>query len=99
MVSWGGGGGREGGVLPPLSPSLLFSERNYKKQAQMFYQNNLLALHTVEIFCNLILRNRLKKNLGLPYWARVNFMIYWTWTHKKLELPYWTPIGFMIYWN
>ena len=32
------------------------SDRNYKKQAQMFQQNHSLALHTVEIFCNLILR-------------------------------------------
>ena len=29
----------------------LFSEKNYKKQVQMFY--------TIEIFCNLILRNHL----------------------------------------
>ena len=29
-----------------------FSEKNYKKQAQMFYQNHSLALHTVEIFYN-----------------------------------------------
>ena len=33
------------------------SDRNYKEQAQMFQQNHSLALHTVEIFCNLILRN------------------------------------------
>ena len=36
---------------------ILFSEKNYKKQVQMFYQNYSLALHTVKIFCNLILRN------------------------------------------
>ena len=36
---------------------MLFSEKNYKKQAQMLDQNHLLALHTVEIFCNSILRN------------------------------------------
>ena len=36
---------------------VLFSENNYKKQAQFFYQNHSLVLHTVEIFCNLILRN------------------------------------------
>ena len=36
---------------------MLFSEKNYKKQAQMFYQNHSFALHTVETFCNLILRN------------------------------------------
>ena len=36
---------------------ILFSEKNYKKQAQMVYQNHLLVLRTVEIFCNLILRN------------------------------------------
>ena len=28
------------------------------------------------------------KELGLPYWARINFMIYWTWTWKILELLY-----------
>ena len=26
--------------------------------------------------------------LGLPYWARINFIIYKTWTWKILELPY-----------
>ena len=33
----------------------LFSEKNYKKLAQIF--NHSLALLTEEIFCNLILRN------------------------------------------
>ena len=28
------------------------------------------------------------KKLGLPCWAWINFMIYWTWTCKILELPY-----------
>ena len=36
---------------------ILFSERNYKKQVQFFYQKHSLALHTVEIFCNLTLKN------------------------------------------
>ena len=37
---------------------ILFSEKNYQKQAQIFYQNNSLALHTsFEIFCSLILKN------------------------------------------
>ena len=36
---------------------ILFSKKNDKNQAQIFYQNYSLALHTVEIFCNLILRN------------------------------------------
>ena len=38
---------------------VLFSKKNYKKQAWclLFYQNDSLALHTVEIFCNSILRN------------------------------------------
>ena len=39
------------------------------------------------------------KNLGLLYWARINFFIYRTWTGKLLELPYWARIGFMIYWS
>ena len=34
----------------------LFSEKNYKKQEQIF--NHSLALLTEEIFCNLILRNQ-----------------------------------------
>ena len=34
---------------------ILFSGKNCKKQAQMLYQNHSLALHTVEIFCNIIL--------------------------------------------
>ena len=36
---------------------ILFSESNHKKQVQYFYQNYSFVLHTVEIFCNLILRN------------------------------------------
>ena len=27
------------------------------------------------------------KNLGLPYWARISFIIYWTWNWNVLELP------------
>ena len=33
----------------------LFSEKNYKKQAQVVCQSH--SLHIVKIFCNLILRN------------------------------------------
>ena len=36
---------------------ILFSEKNFKKQAHMFYQSHSLGLHTVQIFCNLILKN------------------------------------------
>ena len=36
---------------------VFFSDKNYKKQAQMFYQNHSLALRTDYIFCNLVLRN------------------------------------------
>ena len=39
---------------------ILFPEKNCKKQAQMFYQNNSLALHTVEIFCNLKVDSRVR---------------------------------------
>ena len=59
---------------------ILFSEKNYKKQAQMFSQNHSLVLHTVEILCNLILRNYWTwtcKIFELPYWTRIDF-IYWT---------------------
>ena len=35
----------------------LFPEQNYKEQTQLFYQNCSSALHTAEIFCNIILRN------------------------------------------
>ena len=28
------------------------------------------------------------ENFGLPYWAWINFMIYWTCTRKILELSY-----------
>ena len=34
-------------------PLILF----YEKKASTFYQNHPLALHTVEVFCNLIWRN------------------------------------------
>ena len=56
---------------------ILFSERNYKIQAQIFYQNHSLALHTAEILYNLILRNHWKitekisdclTGLGLTLW-------------------------------
>ena len=40
---------------------ILFSQENYKKQTQMFYQNHSLALHAVEIFCNLILKSLYEK--------------------------------------
>ena len=60
----------------------------------MFYQNHSLALN---IYSSDTLQFNFKKsldlglkNLGLPYWTRVNLMIYWTWTKKILELPYWT---------
>ena len=36
---------------------ILFSDKNYEKQVQMFYQNHSLVLHTIDIFCNLILKN------------------------------------------
>ena len=63
---------------------ILFSEKNYKKQPQMFYQN-----FSAEIFCvtysSGILQFSFKKsldldlkNLGLSYLARFNFMINWT---------------------
>ena len=45
----------------------------------MFYRNHLLALRTVEIFCNLILRNHwtwTRKIHELPYWTRIDFVIY-----------------------
>ena len=41
-----------------LHHNLILFSQNYKKQAQVFYQNRSLVLHMVEIFCNLILRNR-----------------------------------------
>ena len=43
---------------------ILISEKNYKKQAQIFHQKHSLGLafHTVDVLCNLILKN------------------HWTWT-------------------
>ena len=61
----------------------IFRKKKYKKQAQMFYQNHSLALHTLEIFCNLILRN-----YSTWTWKISNFMLYLT--QKMLELPQWT---------
>ena len=50
---------------------ILFSEKNYKKQAQIFHQNYPLALHSsVQIFCSLIFGNHwtgTQKILELPY--------------------------------
>ena len=49
----------------------------------MFYQSHSLALHTVEKFCNLILRNvglGLEKILELLEWTWIGFMIYWSYT-------------------
>ena len=64
----------------------------------MFSQNHLLVLHTVEILCNLILRNYWNstcKIFELPYWTRIDF-IYWTWAWKTLGLNFWTQIDFII---
>ena len=78
---------------------ILFSQKNYKKEAQMFYQNHSLALHTVavDIFCKPIFRNHWTWtwHLGLPHWAWINLIIYRTWTQKLLELPYWTRLIFL----
>ena len=90
-------------IIFSLNPNLiLFSEKNYKKQAPMFYQN-----YSVETFCITYSRDILQfnfkksldldlENLRLSYWVQVNFMIYWTWTQKILELSYWMQIDFMI---
>ena len=83
---------------------ILFLEKNYKEQAQMFYQNHSLSLHWVEIFCNSVFKNRWMWTWKmpyalLPYWARINFMTYWTWTRKIIELPCWAQIDFMTYWS
>ena len=64
---------------------ILFSEKNYKKQAQMLLR--YFAIQFSEII-----------GLGLEK-SRINFMIYCSWTRKILELPYWTWIYFMIYWS
>ena len=82
--------------------SFLFLEKNYKKEAQMFYQNHSLVLRSYSWD---ILKFNFKKsldldlkNLELPYWAQVNlFMIYLTRTRKILELPCWTRIHFIMY--
>ena len=76
---------------------ILFSENNYKNQAHIFYQNHLLVLYTLEIFCNFKFEKSLDldlKNLGVPYWARINFIIYCTWTRKILE--YLTGLGLIL---
>ena len=57
----------------------------------MFYQNHSLVLHVVEIFCNLD-----SKNLRLPYWAQINFMIHSSWTRKILELPHWAHYSLLV---
>ena len=57
---------------------ILFSE----KHAQMFYQKHSLVLHTVEIFCNLTLRNH-----WISDCPGLGITLYWTWTRKILELP------------
>ena len=75
----------------------LFSETNYKKQTHIwssFYiQLSYIAFQFKKSF-NLGL-----KKLGLPYWARINFMIYRTETWKILELAYCSRLDFMIYRN
>ena len=62
----------------------------------MFYQNYSLVLHS---YSSDILKINFKKsldldlkNLGLPYWAGVNFTTYWAWGWKILELPCQTEI-------
>ena len=44
-------------IIFSLSQFNSITEKNYKKQAQMFYQNHSLMLYTVEIFYNSISRN------------------------------------------
>ena len=59
----------------------IFSDKNYKKQAQMFHQNHSLVLHTVEIFLqfNFMKSSEMDlNNLELSYWAWINFMMCWT---------------------
>ena len=56
----------------------------------------VFILHTVEIYCNLILKKRLDLGLkkhGLPYWARLNFN-----DIVDLDLKR-SWIDFMIYWT
>ena len=56
---------------------ILFSQKNYKKQAQMFYQNHSLALYTVEIFCNSIYHTGLGLTLeynGLELEKYLNYL-------------------------
>ena len=77
---------------------ILFSEKNHKKQAQMFCQNHSIALHTVQIFRNFILRNHCTWTEKISdCLTGLTFMIYWTWTPEILELPCLTRIGFMLY--
>ena len=67
----------------------------------MFYQNHSIALHSYspDIF-NFDFKksqNLDVKNLRLPEWAWVNFMIYWTLIQKIFELLYQNVIRFIIY--
>ena len=73
-----------------LHHNLILFWQNYKKQAQVFYQNRSLVLHMVEIFCNLILRNRWAWNWKISdcFTELVLTLWYWTWTRKILEISY-----------
>ena len=70
------------------------------KKASTFYQNHPLALHTVEVFCNLILRNH-----WFSAWKASDGLtgLELTLRHIGVELEkyfnYLTRTGFMIYWS
>ena len=64
----------------------LFSETCYKKQ-------NVFGFHST-YSCDILQFDSMGLcliKLGLPDWARIKFMIYWTWSWKILELTWnWT---------
>ena len=68
----------------------LFSETNYEKQTNIlfsFYHSLALYAYSWDIMqVNLkkSLDLELKKKIGLPCWAQINFIIYWTWIWKIL---------------
>ena len=60
----------------------LHAEKNSKKQAKIFRQDHSLALHTIDIFCNLILK------VLILHWCRYeNIAIYLSW-YESRTTPY-----------
>ena len=81
---------------------ILFLEKNYKKETQNALSNSFISVTYSLFILELNFKKSLNlnlKNVGLPYWTRINYMIYWALARKTFELPNWTRIDFILCWS